>query len=88
MAGPFRIRTDEDRDARIAAEWPGPMSLRRIVVLVTWWLMCIILPPLAILASAIYASIEGCAGGARKGLQESRRALLKWWSMFENGDGR
>jgi hypothetical protein len=85
MSGPF-LRLEVDRQIRLESEWPSkPFTLRRCARLVTLWCMCIIMPPVVILAGAFYGAIVGTADGAMQGLREVHRDLVRWWNIFDGG---
>jgi len=78
------------RNVQIEQENPNwitsPWTLRKSFALVLWWIMCLLLPPFAIIAGAIVGLIYGCASGMLRGLVESYIELRRWWDMFVNSE--
>jgi len=59
------------------------ITARRCAGLVTWWVMCVVFPPLAIVANVIVGTILGFGRGLIKGVLDSYTELHRWWEQFE-----
>jgi hypothetical protein len=83
MSGPIRLEAAE-RQARRDAEWPSkPLTVRHFMMCVLLWLLCIFLPPFAVLAGLMYGIIKGAAEGVYDGVRESYSGIMKWWRIVE-----
>jgi len=57
-------------------------TLRRTTGLLALWLLCVLMPPVALLFGCVYGAIEGAAHGMVKAIIETHRDLTRWWRMF------
>jgi hypothetical protein len=74
------VRIDQEIPTWASSSW----TLRKGLILLTWWLMCMILPPLSIILGGVLGMISGLATGMVKGAVESYNNLKQWWEIFEN----
>ena len=85
MSLPIRLSLEE-RQARIAAEWPVEIpTLRQWIILFVGWLMGVVIVPVVVLFSATYGALVGFSNGAFKGVQECYRVVRRWMQIFEDG---
>lgn len=64
--------------------WPHkPMTLKRCVALIMWWVVCLTLPLFAIPLGAMVGAVKGAGSGAYDALSETYADLHRWWKMFE-----
>ena len=85
MAEPLQVFR-QDRKPVVEAEIVFPIkrfTLRRTMGLVLFWLLCVLMPPLALVVCGVYGAIEGTAKGLVKGIVETHRDLTRWWRMFD-----
>jgi phosphotransferase system glucose/maltose/N-acetylglucosamine-specific IIC component len=60
-----------------------PFTMKRTIALITWWLMCLILPPVSVVIGGIVGAVVGAADGMVKAVVSSYNDLKQWWEMFE-----
>ena len=53
------------------------LTLRRYFLLTVWWLMAVIMPPLAIVIGCVFGAVSGAATGMIKGIDESVFQTIK-----------
>lgn len=58
------------------------VQLSQALGMAAWWMLCVVVPVVAITFGAIYGCIVGTASGAAAGITESKADLERWWEAI------
>lgn len=61
-------------------------SWKRAIALVSWWIVCLTMPIVAIVFGAISGMIIGVSAGIGKALDDAKTDLARWYQMYEEID--
>jgi hypothetical protein len=80
---PLRLTLDDNPPFAAIETWQQPMTMKRFISMLSWWTLCLCVPPLAIIAGALVGAVTGAASGAYDGLRQVQRDLRRLWAMLE-----